>query len=217
MSWWQRHFGTSTRGRIVALLRRGRRTVEELAGELGLTDNAVRAQLASLERDGMVRPAGVLREGNVGKPATVYDIAPEAQPVFSSAYAPVLSALLDELSTRMSPDTLELLMKDVGRRLAPEPGTAPSTPADLGKRVRAAAALLDSLGGATSVERRGADYVIRGFGCPLSEAVGTSPKVCCAVQELLTNVTSAEVRECCDRSDGARCRFEVSIPAVTGS
>ena len=47
-------FFASTRGQIVTLLRRALRTVDELAGELGLTDNAIRAHLAALERDGLV-------------------------------------------------------------------------------------------------------------------------------------------------------------------
>lgn len=56
-------FFASTRGQVVTLLRRGSRTVDELAGTLGLTDNAVRAHLAGLERDGLVtqgRSAGVV-------------------------------------------------------------------------------------------------------------------------------------------------------------
>jgi predicted ArsR family transcriptional regulator len=50
-----RTFFESTRGRIVALLRRTGLTVDELAQELGLTANGVRAHLATLERDGIVR------------------------------------------------------------------------------------------------------------------------------------------------------------------
>ena len=48
---WNQRFFSSTRGRILTLLRREKRTVEDLAGELTLTDNAVRAHLATLERD----------------------------------------------------------------------------------------------------------------------------------------------------------------------
>ncbi len=44
----------STRERVLDLLWRGRQTVDELARELGLTDNAVRAHLVALERDGLV-------------------------------------------------------------------------------------------------------------------------------------------------------------------
>lgn len=50
---WKQRFFESTRGRIIMLLRRASRTVEEVAQELDLTDNAVRAHLTTLERDGL--------------------------------------------------------------------------------------------------------------------------------------------------------------------
>jgi predicted ArsR family transcriptional regulator len=75
MRWWEKHFGDSTRGRIVAILRRGWRSVDEIAATLGLTDNAVRAHIATLERDGVVAAAGSRRDGTVGKPATLYGVA----------------------------------------------------------------------------------------------------------------------------------------------
>jgi predicted ArsR family transcriptional regulator len=75
---WDRRFFRSTRGRIVTLLRRSGRTVEGLARELGLTDNGVRAHLATLERDGVVRQRGSVRRGSGGdKPAYVYELTPE--------------------------------------------------------------------------------------------------------------------------------------------
>ena len=79
MAWWQRQFGKTTRGRIVALLRRGERSVEELATALDLTDNAVRAQLTQLEHDGVVRVVGTRRDGTVGKPATLYGVGRRAR------------------------------------------------------------------------------------------------------------------------------------------
>ena len=48
---WNRWFFASTRGQIVTLLRRSSRTVDELTQALDLTHTAVRAHLASLERD----------------------------------------------------------------------------------------------------------------------------------------------------------------------
>ena len=42
------------RGRIVAVLQRGRATVDEIASRLNLTANAVRAQLIGMEREGGV-------------------------------------------------------------------------------------------------------------------------------------------------------------------
>src|SRR5206468_4315954 len=78
-----------------ALLRTAPRTVEELAAELGLTDNGVRQHLMVLERDMMVRQAGVRRGPGAGKPAGIYELHPEAEPLLSRAYAPVLATLLE--------------------------------------------------------------------------------------------------------------------------
>jgi predicted ArsR family transcriptional regulator len=203
-----RRFLETTRGRIVALLRRGTRTVEELAQALGLTDNAIRSHLSTLERDGLVGQVGVRRGPGAGKPATLYEIRPEAESLFSRAYAPVLGALVDELAEQLPTDLGEALMVGVGRRLAAGAGRAPA--GDLAARVGAAAALLDSLGGATEVERREGALVIRGCGgCPLSAATAHRPELCRAVRALMAEFIGAPVEECCDRGERPRCRFEV--------
>src|SRR5574341_1702227 len=67
-----KRFFASTRGRIVALLRGTTRTVDELAEELELTDNAVRAHLLSLERDGLLRQSGLQR--GTRKPHFAYEL-----------------------------------------------------------------------------------------------------------------------------------------------
>ncbi|HEX5829877.1 MAG TPA: helix-turn-helix domain-containing protein, partial [Gemmatimonadaceae bacterium] len=108
-------FLESTRGRVVALLRRGARTVEELARSLGLTDNAVRNHLATLERDGIVRQDGVRRGPGAGKPAVLYDLRPEAEPLFSRAYPPVLTTLLDVVIEELPAERASELLREVGR------------------------------------------------------------------------------------------------------
>ena len=112
---YQRFFA-STRGQIITLLRRSSRTVDELAQALDLTDNAVRVHLATLERDGLVQQRGV-RRGS-GKPASVYDLTPEADQLFPKAYGPVLQHVLEVLSERMAVDEVETLLREVGRRIA---------------------------------------------------------------------------------------------------
>lgn len=205
MAWWQRQFGESTRGRIVALLRRGDRSVEELAQALGLTDNAVRAQLAVLEREGVVRSVGIRRDGAVGKPATLYGVARGTSALFSSAYAPMLSSLLAELGERMSSRQLDTVLRGAGRRLAP---VLPAG-ATLDDRVRAGAELLTELGADADLIETNDGYEIRGHGCVLSDAVASCPATCRAVEELLSEVTGARVREWCDRAEQPRCRFVI--------
>jgi predicted ArsR family transcriptional regulator len=203
-----------TRAQILTLLRRGAKTVEELARAVGVTDNAVRLHLGALERDGLVRSLGVRREGTVGKPATVYAVPPEADAAFSRAYEPVLTTLLVTLTGRLGARELSELLRDVGRQLA---STTRSDASDLEQRVRAAAAVLDSLGGDTVVERTSGPgpedpgaWMLRGFACPLSRSVNECPPLCVAVEELVAGITGAKVQEQCDRSQSPRCTFLVS-------
>src|SRR4051812_36032113 len=115
---WGQRFFTSTRGRVVALLRRAGSTVDELGRALGLTGNAVRAHIATLERDGLVEQRGVRR--GASKPAYAYDLTPAAEQLFPKAYVPVLTQLLTLLAERMPPAEYESLLRTTGHRLAGE-------------------------------------------------------------------------------------------------
>ena len=208
MAWWQRQSGKTTRNRLIALIRRGPRSVEELAASLGLTDNAVRAQLATLERDDVVRPLGVRRDGTVGKPATIYGVAPDTSALFSSAYAPVLVALLAELGERMAPRQVEALLRRTGRRLA---ASLPQR-ATFDERVRSSAAFLASAGADAELVQTSDGYEIRGHGCVLAEAVVECPGTCAVLEQLLRETTGGAVREHCDRTSQPSCRFSI-LPA----
>jgi predicted ArsR family transcriptional regulator len=197
----------TTRGRIVALLRQGDLTVDELATALGLTDNAVRAHLVSLERDGLVHQ-GERRGGRVGKPATSYRISPDVELLLSKAYLPLLTGLLAALGHQLSSEQLRPLLQEAGNRMA-EAIEQPR--GDLGRRVRAASQLLNQLGGLSSVEENGPGgrFVVRSRGCPVAAAVRERPEVCEAIVALLADLTGAPVRSCCEQGDRPSCCFEV--------
>jgi predicted ArsR family transcriptional regulator len=208
-------FGTrfleSTRGRIVALLRRGARTVEELAQSVELTDNAVRAQLTSLERDGLVRQDGVRRGAGAGKPAVLYELHPDAETLLSAAYPPVLTALLEALVDELPHERSDELLRNVGRRLAS--GAGGRARGTLEERVHAAAGILTALGGAVDVVVENGVPTIRGHGCPLSAAVARRPEMCRAVETLVSEIAGAPARECCDHGERPRCCFQVGSVA----
>ena len=205
MRWWERQIGGTARGRIIALLRRGSSTVEELATELGVTDNAVRAHLQLLEREGLLRATGSRQGPGAGKPATTYELSEHAESALSSAYAPVLTALLQTLAEEMPAEKLDGILRQVGRRLGPPSPEGGS----LDARVRAAAKLLSGLGSELDVDRTKSGYVLRGYACPLASAVRGEPTACHAVEELISAVVGEPVQERCDRTSAPRCRFEV--------
>ena len=198
-------FFDSTRGRIVTLLRGKLRTVNELAEELGLTDNAVRAQLLSLERDGLVRQSGVQRGHR--KPHFVYELTPEAERLFPKAYDALLNGLITTLKGRLAPEALEEVLREVGRSLAAGRETERSP--DLESRVESAVQVLEAMGGAAQSEREGERYFIRSDGCPLAAAVAEHPEVCRLTEALVAEITGTPVRERCDREKAPRCRFEI--------
>ena len=197
-------FFTSIRGRIITLLRRASRTVDELAQALGLTDNAVRAHLATLERDGFVKQRGVRRSSS--KPAYLYDLAPEAEQLFPKPYGSILHEVLEVLGQHMSSNEVETLLREVGRRIAARwnvPSGDPQT------RLEAAVEILNELGGMAELERCDEQYCIRGYSCPLAAAVPGHPEVCRLAETLLTELVGLPIQEQCDTSETPQCRFVV--------
>src|SRR5262247_1263898 len=131
-------FFESTRGQIVTLLRSSACTVEDLAEKLNLTDNAVRAHLATLERDGLVRQSGLRRGPR--KPHFTYVLTPEAEGLFPKAYDALLNQLIAVLKNRLDPSEIEDVLREVGRAVA---AGSPARPdADFETRVQSALKVL---------------------------------------------------------------------------
>ena len=207
--YWHQKFFKSTRGKVVTLLRRGDRTVEELAQELDLTDNGVRVHLATLERDGIVWQRGsVRRTSGGGKPAYIYELTPEAEELFPKAYKPVLSQLLDVLALQLGFRESEALLRSVGRHIA----EAQTVPADgVPRRLEAAVGVLNKLGGLAELEEGDGSFVIRGYSCPLAGVAPDHPEVCRMAETMLTELAGVPVYEHCDRGERPRCCFEVAV------
>jgi predicted ArsR family transcriptional regulator len=200
-----RRFFESTRGRIVTLLRGSTCTVDELAAQLELTDNAVRAHLLSLERDGLVRQSGQRR--GLRKPHFTYALTPEADNLFPKAYDALLNQLIAVLKNRLDPQEIEDVLREVGRSVAS--GASPETAGSLEERVQVALKVLAAIGGAAEIERHGDGFVIRSGGCPLASAVSVHPEVCRLAETLVAEIVKAPVEEHCNREGSPQCRFQI--------
>ena len=170
----KRFFG-STRGRLVTLLRGTTKTVNELAEELELTDNAVRAHLLSLERDGLIRQSGLQR--GTRKPHFAYELTDEAEHLFPKAYDALLNQLIAVLKGRLTPLALEEVLREVGRSLAGNQA-AGDKKGDIENRIGRALSALEAIGGAARVEKENEKLVICSESCPLATAVSEHPEVC---------------------------------------
>ena len=200
-----RRFFESTRGQIVTILRGSSCTVDELAKKLDLTDNAVRAHLATLERDGLVRQSGLRRA--LRKPHFTYTLTPEAESLFPKAYDDLLNQLIAVLKNRLKPAQIEEVLREVGRSVAA--GASVKANATLDGRVQTAIKLLAALGGAAEAKREKNKIVICSTACPLAAAVVVHPEVCRLAETLIAEVVKAPVEEHCNREGRPHCRFEV--------
>ncbi|MBV9689652.1 MAG: ArsR family transcriptional regulator [Ktedonobacteraceae bacterium] len=201
-------FFASTRGKIVVLLRRASHTVEELAQALDLTDNAVRAHLATLERDGLVQQRG--RRRGSSKPAYLYDLTVQAERLFPKAYSYVLQQLLDVLGEHMRPEQVEVLMRTVGHRIAEQWNIRSGK---LDERLEVAVEVLNELGGLAELEEQERTYVIQGYSCPLAAVVPGHPEICRLAETLLTELAGVPVQQQCNGSETGHCCFIATRPS----
>ena len=204
---WNKRLLASTRGRILALLRGENRTVNELAAALDLTDNAVRAHLLSLERDGLVQQHGI--KPGKRKPHAAYGLSIEAEHIFPKAYGPLLNHFVTVISNRLTPRTLRATMREVGAVVAADcldRWKGRSRP----ERIKAALDLLNDLGGlARFDERDGKQFIFGRNGCPLAAITAGHPEACLIVESLLSKVIGVSAKKCCEYGETPRCCFEL--------
>ncbi|HEX8175518.1 MAG TPA: ArsR family transcriptional regulator [Pyrinomonadaceae bacterium] len=199
-------FFDSTRGQVVGMLRGRVCTVDELAGELGLTNNAVRAHLATLERDGLVEQKGIRR--SFRKPHYTYSLTTEAEHLFPKAYDALFNQLVTVLKGRLEHDALELVLREVGSSLAASHSSNNKTD-DFDRRMRSAIKALEALGGSPRIEEHEEKVLIKSGSCPLGAAVVEHPEVCQLAEALVSQIIGRPVKERCEREEPPRCCFEL--------
>jgi predicted ArsR family transcriptional regulator len=201
----------SSRKDVLDLLRQGPATVDRIVGALGISRSAVRLQLTTLEREGLVARRGTYK--GVTKPAVAYEITTRGQVSLSRGYVPMLTRLLEVLSIRLSGGEFDDIMREVGRLML-DGRERPSGP--LERRVHQASALFNELGGLTTVERVDDELRIHSHGCPFAATTERHPEACSAVEVLFSDFIDAPVTTCCEREPRLRCCFSVRAPRLGG-
>src|SRR5262247_2729501 len=122
-------FFESTKGKIVLLLRISDRTVDELSKELGVTDNAVRAHLLSLERDGLVVQTGFAK--GFRKPHFSYALTPHAELLFPKPFDSLFTQTITVLKKQFSPEKVEEVLRQIGSQIGKPYKPTDGTPLDI--------------------------------------------------------------------------------------
>ncbi|HUI69790.1 MAG TPA: ArsR family transcriptional regulator [Spirochaetia bacterium] len=193
-----------TRERILRLLLDGDRTVSQLTDEIGITANAVRAQILTLEKQGLVGVRGQVRGSR--RPSATYGLSAGGESVLSRAYPFALSRLVAVLSQRMEPIEFERTMRAMGKRMA---ARGPRAEGAAEERVRSAVEALAELGSSVDVERQGGTWLLSSDSCPIGEAVTVDGRSCVSMATMLEELTGMEVRDECRHGEHPRCRFKI--------
>lgn len=205
-------FWHTSRGQLIRILRFAEHTVTELAGRVRLTENAVRAHLVSLERDGLVRLSG--RRPGVRRPNYTYQLTAKAEQLFPNAYAPVLTHTMAALQKTLTPEQQRTLIAQTAQSLA-SPYLAEMDSLPFPRRLDRAIAIINGLGGTLRSSAINGSVTLRGSGCPLSAVVHDSggTAACQIMQETLSLLLRVPVSESCDRGERPQCCFKVATPA----
>ena len=202
-------FFQSTKGKIVTELRRRHSaSAVDLAESFGISTNAVRQQLLTLERDGYVMERSVRRGPT--KPTLEYSLAPAADALFPQQYDKMLNAVLTEVRESFGLSALETVLGKLGDRASAK-YRAKLTAPDIRGRTYEVAALLRANGvEADVVETPGGGIELREHHCPYGQTVGEHPEVCAIIHTVLHDAVSSQTRQIESIATGGdACRFEI--------
>jgi predicted ArsR family transcriptional regulator len=203
-------FFQSTRGKIVAALRRRRSaTALELAGDFGLSTNAIRQHLVVLERDGFVEEKSVRRGPT--KPTFEYSLTPDADTLFPQHYDKMLNAVLKTVREKLGDGALATVLTDLGDR-AGERFNRKVGDKQGRERLEAIAELLREQGVDADVLETEVGFELREHNCPYAQTVGEHPEMCSVIHTALGKSVPGTVKHIESLATGGdACRFEVVL------
>jgi len=185
--------GRSTRMEVLELLRRkGRSSAETIAGDLGVTPNAVRQHLTNLERDGLVvsQPE---RSGR-GRPSLLFALTERADSVFPKRYGQLATMVLQEVQEMGGPGALD----EVFARVAARHANAIEKDLDgleFEEKLRRVVNWIGRAG--TLVEQsEGVEGIqVTIHNCPFRNTALKFPQVCTITPQLISRLTGAAVSQ----------------------
>lgn len=190
-------------------------TAKELADRFGLTPNALRRHLDSLEAEELVQHRREVR--GVGAPVHAYGLTEAGEALFPQGYAPVLAAVLAAVRETAGPAGVRQLfarqwaglVEGAGDRLAE---------LSLPERAQLVAELRSSQGYmAEAIPLAGGDAVIREHHCAIRDVAEQFPEVCEAEQELMERLLGMPVERTGHILGGcSTCEYTARAHATAG-
>lgn len=204
-------FFQTTRGKIVAALRRRHSaSAVDLADEFGLSPNAIRQQLLTLERDGYVAEHSVRRGPT--KPTLEFTLTPHADDLFPQHYDRMLNAVLREVKESFGHEALDAVLSKLGERAVAKYREKLIASDPKGRVYELATLLRENGVEADVVEAADGTLELREHNCPYAQTVGEHPEVCSIIHSVLRDAVDVDHKQIESIATGGDvCRFEVGL------
>ncbi len=198
-----------TRRQILDLLKlRGRATLDDLAGEIGLSGVTIRSHLSVLERDDLITSEEV--RGKVGRPHFVYSLAAGAEEVFPTAYHLIAHRFLDGFRSVATPEQMSRVVEIVAERWAAEKSRRLEGKG-LEARVAEVARIRSEEGAIAEWEPYEGGYLLRQHHCPASRVAQANPEICQVELRYLQRLLGASVeRESLHHHGERKCVYRIT-------
>lgn len=183
-------------------------TVDELAGQLRITRNAVRQHLAALATDGLVAASATRPSG--GRPQQLYTLTDRGNEVFPRHYSWFARLAVESITREHGAAGLRKRLVEMGTAVG-EQLRAQHAGADTRQRkVAALAQVMDQLGyNARATAASDKSPVVEADNCVFHELAMKNPEICQFDLAMMGTLTESKVdhQECMARG-GNICRFK---------
>jgi predicted ArsR family transcriptional regulator len=202
---------TGTREQVLrTLLTRPRRTIIELAEEVGISPISIRHHISSLQAEGFI--AAEEERHGVGRPRQVYSLTETGVEQFPTRYVRLTVRLLERLKETMPEAMFTKLFVQMAEDLAKDLAVGAETKnLSMQERLNLVKDLLKQEGFTIEWEQLGDSYQIREASCPYYYIGQNHPEICAVDQILISTVLSvpAEKIKCILNGDNF-CTYIIS-------
>ncbi len=171
-----------TRQHILNILKeRGQATVDEIVTDLrarrgDITSVTVRHHLARLQEEHLITTPEILHRNVPGRPQHIYTLTERAKEIFPNNYQPLTVRLLEQLSSRLPPKEVNVILEGVAQCMAVD---AHITTGTLPERLDMVVSYLNDHGYDAQWESHpDGFFVLRTTNCPYHHVAESSKALC---------------------------------------
>jgi DeoR family transcriptional regulator, suf operon transcriptional repressor len=189
-------------------------TAKELAEQFGVTPNALRRHLDSLEAEELVRYRREVR--GVGAPVHAYSLSPAGEALFPQGYAPVLAAVLESVREVSGPEGVMALARRQWQGLV-EQASPRLAELPLHERAQLVAELRSSQGFMAEAHATESGDVADRAVMRADAGAARFPEICAAEQEFVERMLAVPVTRTAHILDGCSCCEYTTIPPTSST